>query len=59
LQERLYRPEVESLPANGSGQKFTARDYYTTGADLHHGLKTLCRAISMFAFRTFVGLTRI
>jgi len=32
LQERLYRPE--SLLANGSGQKFIARGYHTTGADL-------------------------
>jgi hypothetical protein len=32
LQERLYRPE--SLLANGSGQKFIARGYDTTGADL-------------------------
>jgi hypothetical protein len=32
LQERLYRPE--SVLANGSGQKFIARGYHTTGADL-------------------------
>ena len=32
LQERLYRPE--SLLADGSGQKFIARGYHTTGADL-------------------------
>ena len=34
LQERLYHTEVESLLANGSGQKFIARGYHTTGADL-------------------------
>ena len=32
FQERLYRPE--SLLADGSGQKFIARGYHTTGADL-------------------------
>ena len=32
LQERLYRPE--SLLATGCGQKFIARGYHTTGADL-------------------------
>src|SRR5271165_1002636 len=32
---RLHLPEVESLLANGSGQKFISRDYHTTGADLH------------------------
>jgi len=34
LQERLYHPDVESLLANGSGQKFIPRGYHTTGADL-------------------------
>ena len=32
LQERLYSPE--SLLADGSGQKFVARGYHTTGPDL-------------------------
>jgi DNA invertase Pin-like site-specific DNA recombinase len=40
-----FRPEIESLLANGSTQKFIARRYHTTEANLHnwlkkHGLKT-------------------
>jgi DNA invertase Pin-like site-specific DNA recombinase len=40
-----YRPEIESLLANGSTQKFIARRYKTTEANLHnwikkHGLKS-------------------
>ena len=64
LQERLYRPE--SLLANGSGQKFIARGYHTTGADLcTTGSKktrtesvqgTLCRRNFYVAFGTFVGI---
>ena len=50
LQERLYHTEVESLLANGSGQKFISRDYHTTGADLHYSLKTLCRRNFYVAF---------
>jgi hypothetical protein len=50
------RPEVESLLANGSGQKFISRDYHTTGADLHYSLKTLCRRNFYVAFGTFVGI---
>jgi DNA invertase Pin-like site-specific DNA recombinase len=34
-----YRPEIEGLPANGSTQKFIARRYRTTEANLHHWLK--------------------
>jgi DNA invertase Pin-like site-specific DNA recombinase len=34
-----YRPEIESLLANGSTQKFIARRYHTTEANLHHWLK--------------------
>jgi len=39
-----FRPEIESLLANGSTQKFIAQRYHTTGANLHnwlgkHGLK--------------------
>jgi DNA invertase Pin-like site-specific DNA recombinase len=39
-----FRPEIESLLANGSTQKFVARRYHTTEANLHnwlrkHGLK--------------------
>jgi hypothetical protein len=48
--------EVESLLANGSGQKFISRDYHTTGADLHYSLKTLCRRNFYVAFGTFVGI---
>jgi hypothetical protein len=67
LQECLYRPEVESLPANGSGQKFIGRGYRATGADLHHGLKkartesvqgTLCRRNFYVAFTHDVRLAR-
>lgn len=40
-----FRPEIEGLLANGSTQKFIARRYHTTEANLHnwlkkHGLKT-------------------
>jgi DNA invertase Pin-like site-specific DNA recombinase len=40
-----FRPEIESLLANGSTQKFIAQRYHTTEANLHnwlkkHGLKT-------------------
>ncbi len=40
-----FRPEIESLLANGSTQKFVAQRYHTTQANLHnwlkkHGLKT-------------------
>jgi DNA invertase Pin-like site-specific DNA recombinase len=34
-----YRPEIESLLANGSTQKFIARRYQTTEANLHDWLK--------------------
>jgi len=34
-----YRPEIESLLANGSTQKFIARRYHTTEANLHNWLK--------------------
>jgi DNA invertase Pin-like site-specific DNA recombinase len=34
-----YRPEIESLLANGSTQKFIASRYYTTEANLHNWLK--------------------
>ena len=34
-----FRPEIESLLANGSTQKFIARRYHTTEANLHHWLK--------------------
>jgi DNA invertase Pin-like site-specific DNA recombinase len=34
-----YRPEIESLLANGSTQKFIARRYLTTEANLHNWLK--------------------
>src|SRR6266436_4229941 len=34
-----YRPEIEGLLANGSTQKFIARRYRTTQANLHHWLK--------------------
>ena len=33
-----YRPEIEGLLANGSTQKFIARRYRTTEANLHHWL---------------------
>ena len=41
----VFRPEIESLMANGSTQKFIAQRYHTTEANLHnwikkHGLKT-------------------
>jgi len=40
-----FRPEIEGLLANGSTQKFIARRYHTTEANLHnwlkkHGLRT-------------------
>lgn len=40
-----FRPEIESLLANGTTQKFIANRYRTTEANLHnwlkkHGLKT-------------------
>ena len=64
LQERPYCPE--SPLANGSGQKFIARGYHTTGADLcttsskKHELNLSkarsAGAISYVAFRTFVGI---
>src|SRR5260370_558231 len=34
-----YRPEIESLLANGSTQKFIARRYHTTEANFHNWLK--------------------
>jgi DNA invertase Pin-like site-specific DNA recombinase len=34
-----FRPEIESLLANGSTQKFIAQRYHTTEANLHHWLK--------------------
>jgi DNA invertase Pin-like site-specific DNA recombinase len=34
-----FRPEIESLLANGATQKFIARRYHTTEANLHHWLK--------------------
>jgi hypothetical protein len=34
-----YRPQIESLLANGSTQKFIARRYHTTEANLHNWLK--------------------
>jgi DNA invertase Pin-like site-specific DNA recombinase len=34
-----YRPEIESLLANGSKQKFVAGRYHTTEANLHNWLK--------------------
>ena len=34
-----YRPEIEALLANGSTQKFIARRYQTTEANLHNWLK--------------------
>lgn len=34
-----FRPEIESLLASGSTQKFIARRYRTTEANLHHWLK--------------------
>lgn len=41
----VFRPEIESLLANGTTQKFIAQRYHTTEANLHnwlkkHGLKT-------------------
>jgi transcriptional regulator len=35
----FFRPEIESLLANGATQKFIARRYHTTEANLHHWLK--------------------
>ena len=35
----IFRPEIESLLANGATQKFIARRYHTTEANLHHWLK--------------------
>ena len=34
-----YRPEIEGLLANGSTQRFIARRYKTTEANLHNWLK--------------------
>ena len=35
----VFRPEIESLLANGATQKFIAKRYHTTEANLHHWLK--------------------
>jgi DNA invertase Pin-like site-specific DNA recombinase len=35
----VFRPEIESLLANGSTQKFIAQRYKTTEANLHNWLK--------------------
>ena len=35
----VFRPEIEGLLANGATQKFIARRYHTTEANLHHWLK--------------------
>lgn len=35
----VYRPEIEGLLANGSTQKFIAKRYHTTEANLHNWLK--------------------
>ncbi|MGA7954004.1 MAG: hypothetical protein WCA07_10850 [Gloeobacterales cyanobacterium] len=34
-----FRPEIESLLANGSTQRFIAQRYHTTEANLHNWLK--------------------
>lgn len=34
-----YKPEIEALLANGSTQKFIAKRYSTTEANLHHWIK--------------------
>jgi hypothetical protein len=34
-----FKPEIESLLANGSTQKFVAHRYKTTEANLHNWLK--------------------
>ena len=34
-----FRPEIESLLANGSTQRFVAKRYHTTEANLHNWLK--------------------
>jgi DNA invertase Pin-like site-specific DNA recombinase len=34
-----FRPEIESLLANGSTQKFITQRYHTTEANLHNWLK--------------------
>lgn len=35
----VFRPEIEGLLANGSTQKFIAKRYHTTEANLHNWLK--------------------
>ena len=35
----IFRPEIEALSANGSTQKFIARRYHTTAANLHNWMK--------------------
>ena len=35
----MFKPEIESLLANGSTQKFVAHRYKTTEANLHNWLK--------------------
>ena len=35
----IFRPEIESLLANGSTQRFIAQRYHTTEANLHNWLK--------------------
>lgn len=37
----IYRPEIEALLANGTTQKFIAKRYGSTEANLHHWLKKL------------------
>lgn len=36
----MYRPEIEALLANGTTQKFIAKRYGSTEANLHNWLKT-------------------
>jgi DNA invertase Pin-like site-specific DNA recombinase len=35
----MYRVEIEALIKNGSTQKFIAKRYHTTEANLHHWMK--------------------
>jgi hypothetical protein len=48
-----YRPEIESLLANGSTQKFIARRYLTTEANLHNWLKKHGLSVSVLPTARF------
>ena len=61
-----YQPEIKSLLANGATQRFIAKRYATTEANLHHWLKKRgthtgkrLKQHSYGGFRTFMRLDRL